>query len=198
MVDVHGTRDVSAAIELGKALEALGVRWLEAPCQPEDIRGQAEIARALSLQVAAGGWLRTAWEWRDWIALRGFDVAMPDVVRTGLSEGKRIAALCDSFNLPIAPHVGGGGILSVAATIHYFAGDPQLSDHGTQPRGPRLEGIASPAPIRRRTRAGLPRRKSLALASRSTRPRWPATPSELVVAGDQSVLKGIEEHSLSR
>ena len=131
MVDVHGTRDVSAAIELGKALEALGVRWLEAPCQPEDIRGQAEIARALSLQVTAGEWLRTVWEWRDWIALRGFDVAMPDVARTGLSEGKRIAALCDSFNLPIAPHVGGGGILSVAATIHYSLAIPnfQIMEH---------------------------------------------------------------------
>ena len=31
LVDVHGTRDVSGAIELGKGLEALGVRWLEAP-----------------------------------------------------------------------------------------------------------------------------------------------------------------------
>lgn len=131
LVDVHGTRDVSEAIELGKGLEPLGVRWLEAPCQPEDIRGQAEIARALSMQVATGEWLRTVWEWRDWIALRGFDVAMPDVARTGLSEGKRIAALCDSFNLPIAPHVGGGGILSVAATIHYSLAIPnfQIMEH---------------------------------------------------------------------
>lgn len=37
MVDVHGTRDVSEVVVLGRKLEALGVRWLEAPCQPEDI-----------------------------------------------------------------------------------------------------------------------------------------------------------------
>ena len=131
MVDVHGTRDVSQAIELGRGLEALGVRWLEAPCQPEDIRGQAAIAGALAMQVATGEWLRTVWEWRDWIALRSFDVAMPDIARTGLSEGKRIAALCDSYNLPIAPHVGGGGILSVAATIHYSLAIPnfQIMEH---------------------------------------------------------------------
>ncbi len=125
-VDVHGTRDVSAAIELGRGLEALGVRWLEAPCQPEDIRGQAEIARALDMQVATGEWLRTVWEWRQWIEGRSFDVAMPDIARTGLSEGKRIAALCDSFNLPIAPHIGGGGILAVAASIHYSAAIPNF------------------------------------------------------------------------
>ena len=57
---------------------------------------------------------------------------MPDVARTGLSEDKRFAALCDSFNLPIAPHVGGGGILSVAATIHYSLAVPnfQIMEHG--------------------------------------------------------------------
>jgi len=38
-----------------------------------------------------------------------------------LSEGKRIAALCDAYNKPISPHIGGGGILSVAASIHYSA-----------------------------------------------------------------------------
>ena len=131
MVDVHGTRDVSGAIELGRGLERLGVRWLEAPCQPEDIRGQAEIARALDMQVATGEWLRTVWEWRGWIERRAFDVAMPDIARTGLSEGKRIAALCDAFNLPIAPHVGGGGILSVAASIHYALAIPnfQILEH---------------------------------------------------------------------
>ncbi|MEX1021222.1 MAG: mandelate racemase/muconate lactonizing enzyme family protein [Litorilinea sp.] len=138
MVDVHGTRDVAEAIELGRGLEAQQVRWLEAPCQPEDVRGQAEIARALDMQVATGEWLRTVWEWRQWIEQRAFDVAMPDIARTGLSEGKRIAALCDSFNLPIAPHVGGGGMLSVAATIHYSAAIPNLQimehSHGAHAR----------------------------------------------------------------
>lgn len=126
LVDIHGTRDVSGAIELGRGLEALGVRWLEAPCFPEDVRGQAEVAAALDMQVATGEWLRTVWEWRQWIQARAFDVAMPDIARTGLSEGKRIAALCDSFNLPIAPHIGGGGILAVAASIHYSAAIPNL------------------------------------------------------------------------
>lgn len=131
MVDIHMLRDVSGAIELGRGLEALGVRWLESPCQPEDVRGQAEIARALDMQVATGEWLRTTWEWRQWIEQRAFDVAMPDIARTGLSEGKRIAALCDSFNLPIAPHVGGGGILSVAASVQYAAAIPnfQILEH---------------------------------------------------------------------
>ncbi len=131
MVDVHTTRDVSEAIDLGRGLESLGVRWLESPTAPEDARGSAEIASALDMQVTTGEWLRTVWEWRQWVDYRGFDAAMPDIARTGLTEGKRIAALCDGYNLPIAPHVGGGGILSVAASVEYSLAIPnfQILEH---------------------------------------------------------------------
>lgn len=130
-VDVHGQRDVSGAITLGRLLEKHDVRWLEAPCLAEDVKGHAEVAAALDLQVATGEWLRTSWEWRQWIDFRGFDCAMPDIARTGLTEGKRISALCDAYNLPIAPHVGGGGILSVAASVQYSAAIPnfQILEH---------------------------------------------------------------------
>ena len=130
-MDIHGTRDVSEAIELGRGLEALDVRWLEAVTLAEDVHGHAEIARALDMQVATGEWLRTSWEWRQWIEYRAFDVAMPDIARTGLSEGKRIAALCDTYNLPIAPHLGGGGTIAVAASIHYALAVPnfQILEH---------------------------------------------------------------------
>lgn len=131
LVDVHGTRDVAQAIQLGRAIEQYDARWLEAPTLAEDVKGHAEIASALDLQVATGEWLRTSWEWRQWIDFRGFDAAMPDIARTGLTEGKRISALCDAYNLPIAPHVGGGGILSVAASVHYSAAIPnfQILEH---------------------------------------------------------------------
>ena len=131
MVDVHTTRDISAAVELGRELQTLGVRWLESPTAPEDVAGQAEIARSLDMQVATGEWLRTAWEWRQFIENRAVDAAMPDIARTGLSEGKRIAGLCDIYNIPVTPHVGGGGILSVAASVQFSAAIPnfQILEH---------------------------------------------------------------------
>jgi galactonate dehydratase len=130
-VDVHGQRDVSGAIMLGRLLEPMDVRWLEAPSLAEDVKGHAAVAAALDLQVATGEWLRTSWEWRQWIDFRGFDCAMPDIARTGFTEGKRISALCDAYNLPIAPHVGGGGILSVAASVQFSAAIPnfQILEH---------------------------------------------------------------------
>ena len=51
---------------------------------------------------------------------------MPDIARTGLTEGKRIASLADTYNIPVAPHIGGGGILSIAATIQFSATIPNF------------------------------------------------------------------------
>lgn len=150
MLDIHTTRDVSGAIGLGRGLEALDVMWLEAPIAPEDVRWHAEVAAALDLRIATGEWLRTSWEWRQWIDLQGFDVAMPDIARTGLSEGKRIAALCDAYNKPISPHISGGGILSVAASIHYSA----------IPNFQTLEHAHRPLPIKARIASKYPEPKN--------------------------------------
>ena len=125
-LDVHTTRSVSEAILLGRGLERLEVDWLEAPVAPEDVDGHAEVARALDMQVASGEWLRTAYEWKPWLDKRAVDVPMPDVGRTGISEGRRISALCDVYNVPMAPHVGAGCILAIAAGIHVSMASPRL------------------------------------------------------------------------
>jgi L-alanine-DL-glutamate epimerase-like enolase superfamily enzyme len=45
----------------------------------------------------------------------------PDIGRTGLIEGRRIATLAEAFNVPIAPHVSTGLGIRFAATLHYSA-----------------------------------------------------------------------------
>ena len=131
MVDIHTERDVSGAIELGRLLEPLHVRWLETPTAPEDIEGNAEVARGLTMQVAGGEWLRTSYEWKRYLEKRAFDVAMPDIGRTGLSEGIRIASMCDVYNIPVSPHIGNGMALITAANIHLSAAIPnfQILEH---------------------------------------------------------------------
>ena len=131
MVDVHTTKDVSAAITLGRAFEDYGVQWLEAPVAAEDADGHAKVAQALDMQVASGEWLRTTYEWKQWLEKGSVDCAMPDIGRTGISEGMRISQLCDVFNIPVSPHVGAGFILAVAAGIQVSAASPrfQILEH---------------------------------------------------------------------
>ena len=126
MVDLHTQYSVPEAIMLGRGLEELDVLWLESPTVPEDIPGQAALAQALDMSVAIGEWTRTRYELREVFERRACDITMPDIARTGLTEGKRIASLADTYNIPVTPHIGGGGILSVAATIQFSASIPNF------------------------------------------------------------------------
>ncbi len=126
MVDLHTQYSVPEATMLGRGLEELDVMWLESPTVPEDIPGQAALAAALDMSVAIGEWTRTRFELREVFERRACDITMPDIARTGLTEGKRIASLADTYNIPVTPHIGGGGILSIAATIQFSAAIPNF------------------------------------------------------------------------
>ena len=126
MVDLHTQYSVPEATMLGRGLEALDVMWLESPTVPEDIPGQAALAQALDMSVAIGEWTRTRFELREVFERRACDITMPDIARTGLTEGKRIASLADTYNIPVTPHIGGGGILSIAATVQFSATIPNF------------------------------------------------------------------------
>ena len=121
MCDVHMRQSVSSAIKLGRELEKLDFTWLESPLYPEDIPGAVALSEALDMAVAIGEWSRTRYEMREAFERRAYDIVMHDIARTGITEGHRIGAIADTYNIPVAPHVGGGGILSVAATVEYSA-----------------------------------------------------------------------------
>lgn len=121
MCDVHMRQSVSSAIKLGRELEKLDFTWLESPLVPEDIPGAVALANSLDMAVAIGEWSRTRYEMREAFERRAYDIVMHDIARTGITEGHRIGTIADSYNIPVAPHVGGGGILSVAATVEYSA-----------------------------------------------------------------------------
>ncbi len=121
MVDTHMRQSVQSAIKLGRALEKLDFTWLESPIVPEDIPGAVALSEALDMAVAIGEWSRTRYEMREAFERRAYDVVMHDIARTGITEGHRIGTIADTYNIPVAPHVGGGGILSVASTVEYSA-----------------------------------------------------------------------------
>jgi L-alanine-DL-glutamate epimerase-like enolase superfamily enzyme len=137
MCDVHMRQSLTSAIKLGRALETLDFIWLESPLVPEDIPGAVALAEALDMAVAIGEWSRTRYEMREAFERRAYDIVMHDIARTGITEGHRIGTIADTYNIPVAPHVGGGGILSVAATVEYSAScsNFMIMEHGHYANG---------------------------------------------------------------
>jgi L-alanine-DL-glutamate epimerase-like enolase superfamily enzyme len=120
-LDAHWHYSVADAIAAGRRLERLGALFFEAPIAPEDVDGHAELCAALDVPIAIGEGERTRWQFLRLLRARAIDVAQPDIGRTGLTEARRIATLCEAHNVPIAPHVSTGLGVRFAATLHYAA-----------------------------------------------------------------------------
>jgi D-galactarolactone cycloisomerase len=113
--------DVATATQCARALEPLGVYWLEEPLRTDDIEGYALLRRRTSLRIAAGEMVRGLFEARDLILRGGVDIVQPDVVLAGGFGGcRRIAALADLCGRGFSPHTWTNGF-GLVANLHLAA-----------------------------------------------------------------------------
>lgn len=126
MIDAHWRYSVSEAITLGRTLERSGLYFFEAPIAPENAPGQAAVARALDAPVAIGEELRTRFEYRERLTIGALDIAQPDVGRMGITELRKVAALCETFDVPVALHLGVGLGVYMAASVQVAAAIPNF------------------------------------------------------------------------
>jgi galactonate dehydratase len=105
MVDLHGRTTAAMAIQYAEVLKPYRPWFLEEPCQPEDSEGIARVARSTTIPIAAGERLVHRREFLPLLQSGAIAVAQPDVCHAGgLTEVRRIAALCDTFGVSMAPH----------------------------------------------------------------------------------------------
>jgi galactonate dehydratase len=105
MVDLHGRTTPAMAIQYGRALADYRPWFLEEPCQPENVDAMVEVARALPIPIATGERLVTRFEFRELLEKRACSVIQPDVCHCGgISEIKKIAAMAETYYIPVAPH----------------------------------------------------------------------------------------------
>jgi L-alanine-DL-glutamate epimerase-like enolase superfamily enzyme len=110
--------DVAAAAACAKALEPLGVYWLEEPLPTSDVEGYRALRRRTDLRLAAGEMVRAAHEARELVVRGGVDVIQTDVVLAGGFTGcRRIAALADLHGRMWSPHTWSNGY-GLLANLH--------------------------------------------------------------------------------
>jgi galactonate dehydratase len=132
MADLHWKYTAPEAIRLIRTLEPHGLAFAEAPCAPEDIAGQAEVARGVGVPVALGEELRTVFEWQPRLAARCMGIGQPEMGRTGITEFARIAALCHAHHLEVMPHAAIGVGLFMAASLQAASTVQRLPWHEYQ------------------------------------------------------------------
>ena len=122
MLDTNCPWTPFEAIARARALEPYRLFWLEEPVwPPEDYAGLARVAAATGTPIALGENESTVHGFAEIVRQGAGDILQPSITKVGgISEFKKIAALAQTANLPIAPHsfYFGPGL---AATLHVAA-----------------------------------------------------------------------------
>ncbi len=99
MVDLHWKFTAAEAIALIDRLAAYRPYFVEAPCAPEDLEGQAHVAAAARVPIALGEELRTVYEYRPRFERRALAIAQPEMGHTGISQFMQIARMANAFHV---------------------------------------------------------------------------------------------------
>lgn len=132
MVDLHWKYTATEAITLIRALEAFDLYFAEAPCAPEDLDAQADVAANVAARIAGGEEWSTEFVARTRFAHRCVGVVQPEVAHTGLSQFIAIAKLAGQQGIAVIPHATIGVGIFHAASLHGSASLPDVPFHEHQ------------------------------------------------------------------
>ncbi len=120
-VDANNGYSPMRAIMIGRALhEEFNVEVFEEPVAAQNYHSLAKVCEAVPMFVACGEHEYTKWMFRDLILQGKCHILNPDVSKlAGITEGKKVAALAEAFDLPMSVHNARPTLLN-AAHSHYI------------------------------------------------------------------------------
>jgi galactonate dehydratase len=121
IIEGHSRWDLNCAVRIGKALEPYDVLWMEDMMKPDSVADLSRLVTETRVPQSVSERLFTRYAYRQVLEAHAAHVIMPDLVWTGgITEGRKIAVLADTFHLPIAPH-DCTGLVTIFANLHICA-----------------------------------------------------------------------------
>jgi galactonate dehydratase len=126
-LDFHGRVHRPLAKQLAKALEPLGLLFIEEPILSENPEGLRQIAELCATPIALGERLYSRWDFKPFFMAGSVDIIQPDLSHAGgLLECRKIAAMAEAFDVAVAPHCPLGP-LALAACLQLAACTPNVA-----------------------------------------------------------------------
>jgi len=126
-LDFHGRVHRPLAKQLAKALEPLGLMFIEEPILSENPEGLAQIAQLVSTPIALGERLYSRWDFKPFFESGAVDIIQPDLSHAGgILEVRKIAAMAEAYDVAVAPHCPLGP-LALAACLQVAAVAPNVA-----------------------------------------------------------------------
>jgi galactonate dehydratase len=126
-LDFHGRVHRPMAKRLARALEPLGLLFIEEPLLSENPEGLAQIAQLTSIPIALGERLYSRWDFKPFFEKGAVDIIQPDLSHAGgILECRKIAAMAEAYDVAVAPHCPLGP-LALASCLQLAACTPNVA-----------------------------------------------------------------------
>lgn len=104
-IDFHGRLHKGMAKQLAAILEPLRPLFIEEPLLSEHPEGIRQLSQLTTIPIALGERLYSRWDFKPFLEAGSIDIAQPDLCHAGgISEVRRIAAMCEAYDVAMAPH----------------------------------------------------------------------------------------------
>jgi galactonate dehydratase len=118
MVELHTLWNLPTAKRIFRALEEFEPFWFEDPIKMTSADDLAELAASTHVPICASETLATRSAFRELLERDAVGVVMLDLSWVGgLSEARKIAAMAETYHLPVAPHDCTGPVV-YTASVH--------------------------------------------------------------------------------
>ena len=124
LVEGHSRWDINMALRICRAVEPVGVLWMEDICQPDNAEDLARLVRETRVPQAVSERLISRFAYREVLRHQAAHVLLVDLAWTGgISEARRVAELAATFHLSFAPHDCTGPVTALA-NLHLAISQP--------------------------------------------------------------------------
>lgn len=117
MVEFHSLWQLLPAMQIARALGPYDTFWHEDPIKMDSLSDLRRYAAASTAPICASETLGSRWAFRDLLETGAAGIVMLDLSWCGgLSEARKIAAMAETWHLPVAPHDCTGPVVLAAST----------------------------------------------------------------------------------
>jgi len=121
--DLHWNFTTETATKIAQGVEEYDLDWIEDPVPPESVAAHRTVTESTTTPILAGENLTRVEGFLPFLTEGAIDIVAPDIQKCGgLLEFRKIAAVADAVDVPLAPHnisspIGTLASVHVCATV---------------------------------------------------------------------------------
>lgn len=146
ILETHALQEVTNAIKVGQAMEALNCMYYEEPIPSLNVDEMLKVSQNVKIPIAAGEHIYSRWGFRQYFEKQVLNVIQPDLCVTGgITEGKKICDMAHTYGLSVQIHCCGSPV-TIAAALQLEAVIPNfvIHEHIPQASDPKNLELCTP------------------------------------------------------